>query len=142
MTAAYDPDNIFAKILRGDLPAHRIYEDDHSFAFMDIMPRGEGHCVVIPKAPARNLLDIAPDDLATLIQTVQLVAKAAVKAFDADGVMIEQFNEPAAGQTVHHLHFHLIPRFEGVSLKRHSGSMEAPDVLAANAEKMLGVLGN
>ncbi|WP_312794378.1 HIT family protein [Tianweitania sp.] len=142
MTAAYDPDNIFAKILRGDLPAHRIYEDDHSFAFMDIMPRGEGHCVVIPKASARNLLDIPAGDLATLIQTVQHVAKAAVKAFDADGVTIEQFNEPAAGQSVYHLHFHVIPRFEGVALKPHSGTMEKPDVLAVNAEKMIGVLGN
>ena len=142
MTAAYDPDNVFAKILRGDLPAHRIYEDDHSYAFMDIMPRGEGHCVVIPKASACNILDIDPSDLATLIQTVQLIAKAAVKAFDADGVMIEQFNGAAAGQTVHHLHFHVIPRFEGVPLKRHVSSMEKPDVLAASAEKMLGVLGN
>ena len=142
MTASYDPDNIFAKILRGDLPAHRIYEDDHSFAFMDIMPRGDGHCVVIPKAQARNLLDIAPDDLAPLVQTVQIVAKAAVKAFDADGVAIEQFNESAAGQSVYHLHFHVIPRFEGVALKPHSGTMEKPDVLAANAEKMLGVLGS
>lgn len=142
MTAAYDPDNIFAKILRGDLPAHRIYEDDHSFAFMDIMPRGEGHCVVIPKAHARNLLDIAPNDLAKLIQTVQHIAKASLKAFGADGVTIEQFNEPAAGQSVYHLHFHVIPRFEGVALKPHSGVMEKPDVLASSAEKMIGVLGS
>ncbi|MBS9720470.1 HIT family protein [Tianweitania sp. BSSL-BM11] len=142
MTAVYDPENIFAKILRGDLPAHRIYEDDHSYAFMDIMPRGDGHCVVIPKAQARNLLDIAPGDLAHLIQTVQHVAKAAVKAFDADGVTIEQFNEPAAGQSVYHLHFHVIPRFEGVALKPHTGTMEKSKVLAAHAEKMIGVLGN
>lgn len=142
MTAAYDPDNIFAKILRGDLPAHRIYEDEHSFAFMDIMPRGEGHCVVIPKAPARNLLDVSADSLAALILAVQHVAKAALKAFDADGVTIEQFNEPASGQSVYHLHFHVVPRFEGVALKPHAGTLEQADVLAANAEKMIGVLGN
>lgn len=144
MTAAttYDPENIFTKILRGDLPAHRVYEDEHTYAFMDIMPRGDGHCLVIPKEGARNILDVKPDSLNATMQTVQRIARAVMKAFDADGVTIQQFNETAGGQMVFHLHFHIIPRFEGVSLKPHSGQMERPDVLAAHAEKIIGALGN
>jgi len=144
MTTAktYEPDNIFTKIMRGDLPAHRIYEDDHTYAFMDIMPRGDGHCLVIPKEGARNILDVKPDSLNATMQTVQMVAKAVMKAFDADGVTIQQFNETAGGQVVFHLHFHVIPRFDGVPLKPHSGEMENNDVLAANAEKIIGALGN
>jgi len=144
MTTAktYEPDNIFTKIMRGDLPAHRIYEDDHTYAFMDIMPRGDGHCLVIPKEGARNILDVKPDSLNATMQTVQMVAKAVMKAFDADGVTIQQFNETAGGQVVFHLHFHVIPRFDGVPLKPHSGEMENNDVLAVNAEKIIGALGN
>ena len=144
MTTAktYEPDNIFTKIMRGDLPAHRIYEDDHTYAFMDIMPRGDGHCLVIPKEGARNILDVKPDSLNATMQTVQMVAKAVMKAFDADGVTIQQFNETAGGQVVFHLHFHVIPRFDGVPLKPHGGEMENNDVLAANAEKIIGALGN
>lgn len=133
---AYDPNNIFAKILRGELPAHKVYETDHVLAFMDIMPRGEGHCLVIPKAPSRTLLDADPDVVAELMKAVQIVARASKEAFNADGVTVQQFNESAGGQVVFHLHVHVIPRFEGVALKPHTGQMEKPDVLAAQAEKL------
>lgn len=134
--AAYDNDNVFAKILRGEIPSHKLFEDDDTFAFMDIMPRGDGHCLVIPKKPSRNMLDVDLESLAAVMRTVQIVSRAAVKAFGADGLTIQQFNEPAGGQVVFHLHFHVIPRFLGVSLKPHSGQLEDPDVLKANAEKI------
>ena len=140
MTASYDPDNIFVKIMRGDLPAHKLYEDEHTFAFMDIMPRGDGHCLVIPKAEARNILDADTETLGHLMATVQKLARAVMKAFDADGATIQQFNEPAGGQVVFHLHFHVIPRFDGVKLRPHTGEMENPDVLASNAEKIRAAL--
>lgn len=132
----YDNCNVFAKILRGELPAHKIYETDHILAFMDIMPRGEGHTLVIPKAPARNIFDVDPDVLAELMKATQIVAKAVKQAFNADGVTIQQFNESAGGQVVFHLHVHIIPRFEGVPLKPHSGQVEKPEVLAAHADKI------
>jgi histidine triad (HIT) family protein len=118
------------------MPCHKIYEDDETFAFMDIMPRGDGHALVIPKKPSRNILDVEADSLAAVMRTVQKVARASMKAFGADGVTIQQFNEPAGGQVVFHLHVHVIPRFEGVALKPHTGEMEKPEVLAANAEKL------
>jgi histidine triad (HIT) family protein len=132
----YDDSNVFAKILRGELPAHKIYETDRVLAFMDIMPRGEGHALVIPKVKARNILDVEPEDLADLMKAVQVVAKASKRAFNADGVTIQQFNEGAGGQIVFHLHVHIIPRFEGVALKPHTGQMENPETLATNAEKL------
>ena len=138
---AYDDTNVFAKILRGELPSHKIYEDAETFAFMDIMPRGDGHCLVIPKTPSRNILDADPQSLATLIAAVQKVSRAVVKAFSADGVTVQQFNEPAGGQIVFHLHFHVIPRFDGVALRPHSGEMEKPEILAANAGKIRAALG-
>ena len=134
--AAYDPSNIFAKILRGELPAHKLYEDEATFAFMDIMPRGTGHCLVIPKAPSRNILDVDAAALAAVTATVRKLAIAVTKAFSADGVSVHQFNESAGGQVVFHLHFHDIPRFEGVELKPHPSKLEKQDVLAANAEKI------
>ncbi len=134
--AAYDNDNVFAKILRGEIPSHKLYEDDDTFAFMDIMPRGDGHCLVVPKKPSRNMLDVDPESLAAVMRTVQILSRAVVKAFGADGLTIQQFNEPAGGQVVFHLHFHIIPRFLGVSLKPHTGQMEDPEVLKANAEKI------
>ena len=133
---AYDNDNIFAKILRGELPAFKIYEDDKTFAFLDIMPRCPGHALVIPKAPARNVFDITPDDFAAVARTAHKISAAVKKAFAADGVTIQQFNEAAAGQSVYHLHIHVLPRFEGVPLKPHTGAMEKPEVLAENAEKI------
>ena len=136
----YDPTNIFAKILKGELPSHRLYEDEATFAFMDIMPRGDGHCLVIPKEPSRNILDVEPASLAAVAATTQKLARAVMKAFSADGVTVQQFNETAGGQVVFHLHVHVIPRFEGVSLKPHSGAMEDQAVLAANAEKIRAAL--
>lgn len=136
MTNEYDDSNVFAKILRGEIPSSRVYETDDVVAFMDVMPQGNGHTLVVSKTPSRNLLDADPATLGRVIEAVQLVARAVKKAFDADGVSIMQFNEPAAGQTVFHLHFHVVPRFEGVALKPHTGQMEKPDVLSANAEKI------
>ncbi|WP_210485556.1 HIT family protein [Microvirga antarctica] len=136
----YDDTNIFARILRGELPCHKLYETDRAIAIMDIMPRGDGHVLVIPKVPARNILDIAPDDLADLMKAVQVLAIAVRKAFSADGVTIQQFNESAGGQVVFHMHVHVIPRMAGVPLKAHSGEMEKPDILAAGAEKIRAAL--
>jgi histidine triad (HIT) family protein len=137
---AYDTNNVFAKILRGELPAQKLYEDDKTFAFMDIMPRGDGHCLVIPKAAARNILDVDASDLAAVMATAQKLSKAVMKAFDADGVTVQQFNETAGGQVVFHLHVHVIPRHEGLSLKPHTGQMEDQAVLAANADKIRAAL--
>jgi histidine triad (HIT) family protein len=136
MSSTYDQNNVFAKILRGELPSHRVYEDSDTIAIMDVMPQGPGHMLVIPKAPSRNLLDADPAMFAALMATVQKIARAARTAFAADGVTVIQFNEPAAGQTVYHLHVHVIPRFDGVPLKPHTGKMEDQAVLAAHAEKV------
>lgn len=138
--AGYDTNNIFAKILRGELPAHKVYEDDKTFVFLDIMPRAPGHTLIIPKAPARNLLDVEPADLAAVMATTQKVARAAMKAFDAAGVTLQQFNEPAGGQVVFHLHVHIIPRHEGVSLKPPATFKETPENLAAHAAKLRAAL--
>lgn len=135
-SAAYDTNNIFAKILRGEIPSVKVYEDQHTLAFMDVMPQAPGHVLVVPKAASRNLLDADPAALAKTIPVVQTIANAVKEAFDADGVFVCQFNEPAAGQTVFHLHFHVIPRHEGIALKPHSGQMEDGAVLATNAEKI------
>jgi histidine triad (HIT) family protein len=132
----YDDSNIFARILRGEIPAHKVHEDDQVVAFMDVMPQGPGHTLVVPKAPSRNLLDADPAVLGALVAVTQKIAAAVKQAFAADGVTIMQFNEPASGQTVFHLHIHVIPRFDGVDLKRHAREMEKPEVLAANAEKI------
>jgi histidine triad (HIT) family protein len=132
----YDPQNIFAKILRGEIPCHKIYEDDHSLAFMDVMPQVEGHCLVIPKTPSRGLLDADPIVLAQLMATVQKVAGAVVKAAKADGVQIRQYNEAAGGQTVFHLHVHILPMKHGVQLKAHTGNMADHGALAAMAAQI------
>jgi histidine triad (HIT) family protein len=137
---SYDPNNVFAKILRGELPSHKVYEDDRSFVFLDIMPRAPGHTLVIPKAPARNLLDVDPDDLAHLALIVQKVAKAGVKVFAADGVTVHQFSEAAGGQVVFHLHVHVIPRKDGVALKPPASFKEAPAVLSDHALKLAAAL--
>jgi histidine triad (HIT) family protein len=133
---AYDSSNIFARILRGEVPCHKVHEDEHTLAFMDIMPRGRGHALVIPKAPCRNLLDVPPDVLVHTILAVQRVAKAAKRAFEADGVTLSQFSEPAGGQVVLHLHFHVLPRFAGVALLAPHTNIEANEKLAADAEKL------
>ncbi|TMV12975.1 HIT family protein [Arenibacterium halophilum] len=131
----YDPDNIFAKLLRGEIPAQRIYEDDATLAFMDIMPRADGHCLVIPKTPCRNLLDASAEQLSAVIATTQRVANAAKAALGATGVTIQQFNETDGGQEVFHLHFHILPRHEGVAL-RAPGQMGDMEAIAAIAEKI------
>lgn len=136
----YDDTNVFAKILRGELPSHKVYEDDTAVAFMDLMPQGAGHTLVVPKAPSRNLLDADPAVFGPLMAVVQKIARASKQAFAADGVTVIQFNEPAAGQTVFHLHVHVLPRFEGVALKPHTGQMEKPEVLAEHAEKIRAAL--
>ena len=132
----YDPQNIFAKILRGEIPCHKVFEDEVALAFMDVMPRCDGHTLVIPKAPSRGLLDAAPQDLAALLPRVQNVAAAAVRAFAADGLTLQQFNETAGGQVVFHLHFHLLPRREGIALRPHTGEMAKPEVLAEHAARI------
>jgi histidine triad (HIT) family protein len=126
---AYDDNNIFAKILRGELPCEKVYEDDHVLAFMDIMPRADGHVLVIPKAKARNILDIAPDDLKNLIAGAQKVAKAVKAGMKAEGLTIQQFSEEAGGQIVFHIHFHILPRWDGVALRPHTGAMAPADDL-------------
>ncbi len=138
--AEYDPDNIFAKIIKGEIPSHKVYEDDKTLAIMDIMPRTEGHTLVIPKAASRNMLDIGEDDLCALMTTVQKIARAVKKAYEADGVLIQQFNEPAAGQVIFHTHVHVLPRFEGTPLKPHTGEMADNDALAESAEKIRAAL--
>jgi histidine triad (HIT) family protein len=137
---SYDPNNVFAKILRGELPAHKVYEDDGAFAFLDIMPRAPGHTLVVPKAPARTILDIAPDDLAHLIKTTQKIARSAMTVFAADGLTIQQFNEPAGGQVVFHLHIHVIPRKNGVPLKPPASFKEEPAILSDHALRLAAAL--
>ncbi|SFK09346.1 HIT family protein [Methylocapsa palsarum] len=129
MIAVYDESNIFAKILRGDLPCHKVYEDEAVLALMDIMPRADGHVLVVPKAPARNILDVEPKVLCELMTRVQKIARAVKGGLGADGVTIQQFNEQAGGQVVFHLHFHILPRWNGVPLRPQSGAAEQPDVL-------------
>ena len=137
---SYDPNNIFAKIIRGELPCYKVYEDDRVLAFLDIMPRAPGHTLVLPKAPARNILDIAPDDLSAVALAAQKVAKAAVSVFGADGVTVQQFNEGAGGQVVFHLHLHIIPRKVGVAMKPPASEKEKPEVLADHAQKLAAAL--
>jgi histidine triad (HIT) family protein len=134
--SSYDSNNIFAKILRGEIPCHKVYEDEHTIAIMDIMPQADGHTLVLPKVPSRNLLDADPMVFGPLMAAVQKIAKAAYKAFDADGILIKQFNEAASGQTIFHLHFHVIPRKQGTELRPHSGNMADPALLARQADAL------
>jgi histidine triad (HIT) family protein len=136
MSASYDTNNIFAKILRGEIPAFKVYEDAHTLAFMDVMPQSEGHTLVIPKTQARNFFDIEAQELAELIKATQHVAKAVQQAFKPDGMRIIQFNEPAAGQTVFHIHFHIVPCYEGRALKNHSRDMADKAVLGEHAQRI------
>jgi histidine triad (HIT) family protein len=137
---AYDPSNVFAKILRSELPCEKVYEDADTLAFMDIMPRADGHVLVIPKVEARTILDIDPADLGRLMASVQTVAKAVKAGMGADGLTIQQFNESAGGQVVFHLHVHVLPRHDGVALRPHTGAMEKPEVLKRHAEKIRAAL--
>ena len=138
---AYEEDNIFAKILRGELPSEQVYEDDQTLVIMDIMPRADGHMLVIPKSVARNMLDATNDQLAACLATVQMVSHAALSAFDAQGVTLQQFNEAAGGQEVFHLHFHVLPRKDGDKLRPPGNMADAADI-KKNADKIRAVLGN
>lgn len=138
---AYDSSNIFAKIVRGEIPAHKVYEDADAIVFMDAMPQAPGHALVVPKAASRNVFDADPAVLAKILPLVQKVAIASKTAFGADGISVLQFNEAAGGQSVFHLHYHVVPRFDGVPLQSHSGTTEDPAVLAANAAKLKAALG-
>ena len=137
---SYDMNNVFAKILRGEIPCHKVYEDAHTLAFMDVMPQADGHTLVIPKQPSRNLLDADAAALGPLMASVQKVAQAVQRAFGAEGILIQQFNEPAAGQTVFHLHVHILPRTTGVPLRPHSGKMADNQLLARHAEMIRAAL--
>jgi histidine triad (HIT) family protein len=137
---AYDSNNPFAKILRGEFPCYKVYEDDHVLAFLDIMPRASGHTLVIPKAPARNILDITPEDIAHVARGTRTIARAAMTAFKADGVTVQQFNEAAGGQVVFHLHVHVIPRHDGAALLPPASRKEDGKVLEANAAKLIAAL--
>lgn len=136
---AYDPDNIFAKILRGEMPCFKVHEDDHTLAFMDIMPRADGHTLVIPKAPSRTLIDAKPEDVQRCAVTSQKIAKAAQKAFNADGILFQQSSESAAGQVIFHLHFHIMPRWDGVDL-RPPGQKADDAVLEEHARRIRDAL--
>jgi histidine triad (HIT) family protein len=136
---SYDNGNIFAKILRNEIPSERVYEDEHTLVIMDIMPRADGHVLVIPKTPAINVLDATPQQLAACMATVQKLSRALMQAFDAGGITIQQFNEIAGGQEVFHLHFHVLPRHAGVKL-RPPGNMGEPEVIKENADKIRAAL--
>src|SRR6202171_4000007 len=138
--AAYDPNNTFAKILRGEFPSYKVYENDHVLAFLDIMPRCPGHTLVIPKAPARNILDISPEDFAHVARAAHKIAAASMTAFKADGITVQQFNEPAGGQVVFHLHMHVMPRHAGIALLPPARRTEAVKVLEDNAAKLIAAL--
>ncbi len=138
--AAYDPTNPFAKILRGEFPCYKVYEDDHVLAFLDIMPRCPGHTLVIPKAPARNILDISREDFSHVARAAHKIAGAAMKAFNADGITVQQFNEPAGGQVVFHLHMHVMPRHDGEALLPPASRKEDGKVLEANAVRLMAAL--
>ena len=137
---SYDPSNIFGKILRGEIPAHRVYEDATALVMMDIFPQSRGHTLIVPKAPSRNLLDADPTALAAVIPLVQKVANAVKQATGADGIRLAQFNEAPAGQTVFHLHFHVIPVYEGVALGAHGGGKADDADLAALARDIAAAL--
>lgn len=133
---AYDENNVFARILREEIPAVRVYEDEQTLAFMDVMPQSSGHTLVIAKTAAENLFDLPPEAAIAVMRTTQRVARAVQTGMRADGIMLNQFNGACAGQSVFHFHMHIVPRYEGTSLRRHSDSMEDSAVLEANAVKI------
>ncbi|MET3560256.1 histidine triad (HIT) family protein [Bartonella japonica] len=140
MKQTYDNNNIFAKLIRNEIPSVRVYEDDDVIAFMDIMPQAPGHTLVIPRKGSRNLLDADIEILFPVIKAVQKIANAVKKAFQADGITIMQFNEAASQQTVYHLHFHVIPRMEGIELSPHNGVITPTEILEENAKKIRAAL--
>ena len=137
---AYDRNNVFARILRGEIPSHGVYEDDLTLAFMDVMPQADGHTLIIPKVEAENLLDTPPEALSAVVLTTQRVARAVRKAFDAPGILIAQLNGSTAGQSVFHMHFHVVPRREGLELRFHARDMADPKLLAEHAARIRAAL--
>jgi histidine triad (HIT) family protein len=137
---AYDRNNVFARILRGEIPAHTVWEDAHTLAFMDVMPQADGHALVIPRVEAENIFELPPESLAATMLTTQRVARAVQKAFDAPGVMIAQLNGAAAGQSVFHVHFHVLPRHAGLELRFHARGMADPALLAEHAKRVRAAL--
>jgi histidine triad (HIT) family protein len=137
---AYDRNNIFARILRGEIPSHRVYEDELTLAFLDVMPQADGHTLVIPKAEAENILDVPAEALIAVVLTTQRVARAVQKAFDAPGILIAQLNGRAAGQSVFHVHFHIVPRRDGLELRFHARDMADPELLAEHAARIRAAL--
>mgnify|MGYP001545989886 FL=1 len=133
---AYDPSNVFARILRDEIPVHKVFEDRHTLAFMDVMPQADGHTLIVPKSDAENIFDVAPEALAATILTTQRVAAAVKKAFEPPGLMVAQLNGRGAGQSVFHLHFHVLPRYEGVDFRFHAREMADPQVLAEHAARV------
>jgi len=140
LSGTYDDQNIFAKIIAGDASAIKIFEDEAIVAFMDIFPQSPGHCLVVPKESARNLLDLSDEMAATAIQRVKSIAKAVELALEPDGIVVTQFNGAPAGQTVFHIHFHIIPRWANKTLGRHAGEKADMDKLAAQAKKISSFL--
>jgi histidine triad (HIT) family protein len=138
---AYDRNNIFARIVRGEIPAHKVYEDEHTLAFMDVMPQSEGHTLVIPKADAEDLFEVPEAALAATILTTQRVARAVRKAFDPPGVLIAQLNGSGAGQSVFHIHFHIVPRYAGIDLALHARDRADDEMLAGHAARIRAALG-
>jgi histidine triad (HIT) family protein len=137
---AYQQDNVFAKILRGEMPCFKVYEDERTLSFMDIMPQADGHTLVIPKFPAEDLFDLAPEFAAAMIVTVQKVAVAVKQAFAAPGILIAQLNGAAAGQTVFHIHTHIIPRAQGIDLKMHGRQVADFGLIKAHAQRVIDAL--
>jgi histidine triad (HIT) family protein len=133
---AYDPSNIFAKILRQEIPCVPVYEDEHNLAFMDVMPQADGHVLVIPKEGAETIFDLSEESAAKLVVVTAKIASAVKHAMNAEGITLMQFNGAAAGQSVSHIHFHVLPRWSGTTLRRHTGTMEAPEKLQSFAEKI------
>jgi histidine triad (HIT) family protein len=140
LTPTYDPDNIFAKILRGEAPCMKVYEDSSALAFMDVMPRAEGHTLVIPKVAARTLVDIDPQDLARFMPAVQKVGRAVMTGMKGEGLTVMQFNETAGGQVVFHLHFHLLPRWTGIAIRPPGGPFQGAEALKPHADKIIAAL--
>jgi histidine triad (HIT) family protein len=137
---AYDTNNVFARIVRGEIPSIKVYEDDKTLAFMDVMPQADGHTLVIPKESAENIFDLSPAGAAALVATTQKVAKAVKKGLNTRGIMIAQLNGAPAGQSVFHVHFHIIPRSAGADFRLHAREMDHPDKLKAFAEKIKAAL--
>jgi histidine triad (HIT) family protein len=137
---AYDNNNIFAKILRGEIPCVKVYEDDHTLAFMDVMPEAEGHVLVIPREPAQDVLDLSADGMTAMMATVQKVTKAVDAALTPDGILLKQYNRETAGQSVFHVHFHILPRWEGIALAPHGKVMVDAAKLEPIAAKIRSAL--